>query len=168
MSDPFNEQVSQFIDDEMSVEESDFFVRRLQRDESARGLYRRYHLIGAAVRGEHIQFGAVEFGRRLEQAIDADANRPSASPLANWAARVGIAASFALVVLVGIKLADTGPVTAGLDDTSRLVEVSGDATGIAYLMQHAAYTSGMSRTILQSSMLASEFPELADNAEAGR
>lgn len=168
MNDPFNEQISEFIDDEMSVEEGEFFVRRLQRDESARGLYRRYHLIGTAVRGEHMLSASAEFGRRLGQALDADAGKPSAMRLGNWAARVGIAASFALVVLVGIKLADTGPVVPNADDTRRLVEVSGEATGIAYLMQHAAYTSGMSRTILQSSMLTSQFPELADNAEANR
>ena len=36
MSDQFKEQISQFIDDEMSVEEGEFFVRRLQRDDEAR------------------------------------------------------------------------------------------------------------------------------------
>lgn len=180
MSDKFHEQISEFIDDEMSIEESEFFVRRLQRDESAREQYLRYLLIGAAVRGEYLHPGAEDLGRRLEQALDNDeiAQRGVRSGWARLASGAGIAASVALVAVLGLRYVSLGPdafpgttdadespgqldppsyvVPEATASSQEFVRVQADLTGIQYLIQHARYSPGMSRTIMQSSMIAAQ------------
>jgi len=179
MSEPINEQISQFIDDEMSPEQSEFFLRRLQRDDEARSQYMRYQLIGAAVRGEYAHPSASDLGRRLEQALeDEAAPRQTAARLTRIASGAGIAASVALVAVFGLRainLAPDGSVAGaavagnagGLDlpsyvvptnsvDAQPIVRAAGEVTGIQFLMHHAGYTSGVSRTIMQSSMIAAQ------------
>lgn len=185
MTDQFNEQISEFIDDEMSVDESEFFVRRLQRDPEARHQYLRYQLIGAAMRGEHFHPGAAELGLRLEQAIERDASTARARAGARLAAGVGIAASVAVVAVFGLRLVYLGPespvsaASAGLFDapsyvvppgpteSAPLVRVEGEVTGIQYLIHHARYTSGVSRTIMQSSVVAGQENDPTENSENG-
>jgi sigma-E factor negative regulatory protein RseA len=179
MSDQINEQISQFIDDEMSPEESEFFLRRLQRDDEARSQYMRYQLIGAAVRGEYSHASASDLGRRLEQALDGES--VPRRPAAQWSrllSGAGIAASVALVAVFGIRevnLAPENPVAGSVAggassefdlpsyvvptntaDSRQIVRVPGEVTGIQFLMHHAGYTSGVSRTIMQSSMIAAQ------------
>jgi sigma-E factor negative regulatory protein RseA len=179
MSDSINEQISRFIDDEMSPEHSEFFLRRLQRDEEARSQYMRYQLIGAAVRGEYLHAGASDLGRRLEQALD-DESAPR-WPAAKWSrllSGAGIAASVALVAVFGLRAVNVapensvaGPAVGGISsqidlpsyvvptntaDSPQIVRVPGEVIGIQFLMHHAGYTSGVSRTIMQSSMIAAQ------------
>jgi negative regulator of sigma E activity len=70
MNDPFQEQTSLFVDDELTAEECEFFVRRLQRDPDARGRLFRYQLIGAALRGELKTADPELLRRRLQAAMD--------------------------------------------------------------------------------------------------
>lgn len=177
MSDQFNEQISEFIDDEMSAEESEFFVRRLQRDGEARRRYLRYQLIGAAMRGEHFYPGATELGLRLEEAIDRDESAARSRSMARLATGVGIAASVAVIAIFGLRFAYLGPESRAADsqapspdfagapgyvmpsagaEIQPLVRVGGEATGIQYLIHHARYSSGLSRTIMQSSVVAGQ------------
>lgn len=178
MTQQFNEQISQFIDDEMSPEESDFFVRRLQNDADARRQYLRYQLIGAAVRGENLQPVAADLGRRFERALEHDESalrRPAAS-WSQLAGGAGIAASVALVAVFGLRFVNLGPdsmlpsasdASGQLDQPSyvvppstvpsqQLVRVPAEVTGIQYLIHHARYSSGVSRTIMQSSVIAAQ------------
>lgn len=188
MSENFNEQISRFIDDEMSAEESEFFVRRLQRDDQARQQYLRYQLIGAAARGEYLHPGASDLGRRLEQALDVP-EVPNRSRQSSWtriAGGAGIAASVALVAVFGLRLVSLGPdaadsaaeFAAGLEQPSyvvpdsapesqEFVRVPAQLTGMQFLIHHARYTSGVSRTIMQSSMIAAQEtdPTLDDEDE---
>lgn len=188
MSDQFNEQISEFIDDEMSAEESEFFVRRLQRDAGARRQFLRYQLIGAAMRGEHFHPRAGELGIRLEQAIERDESSARRSkPVTRLAAGAGIAASVALVAVFGLRYAYLGPsslgagssatsaglldapsyvVPSGAAEPQPLVRVGAEVTGIQYLIHHARYTSGLSRTIMQSSVLAGQDADPATDAAA--
>lgn len=176
MSDQFNEQISEFIDDEMSVEQSEFFVRRLQRDAESRRRYLRYQLIGAAMRGEHFHPRASELGMRLGQALDRDESVARSRSAAVLAAGVGIAASVAVVAVFGFRFANVGadalpvdPAAAsnladassyaapsGVGEIQPLVRVGGEVTGIQYLIHHARYSSGLSRTIMQSSVVAGQ------------
>jgi sigma-E factor negative regulatory protein RseA len=189
MSDPINEQISQFIDDEMSTEQSEFFLRRLQRDEEARSQYMRYQLIGAAVRGEYSHAGASDLGRRLERALDDEigARRP-ALPWSRLVSGAGIAASVALVAVFGLRAVNLGPgdsvagaavggasaqlglpsyvVPTNTADPQQIVRVPGEVTGIQFLMHHAGYTSGVSRTIMQSSMIAAQETDPTVDPEA--
>lgn len=189
MSEPINEQISQFIDDEMSPEQSEFFLRRLQRDEGARSQYMRYQLIGAAVRGEYSLANASDLGRRLEQALDNE-SAPE-RPAAKWSRLVsgaGIAASVAVVAVFGLRAVNLTPdypaagsvagdtssqlelpsyvVPTNSTDSQQFVRVPGEVTGIQFLMHHAGYTSGVSRTIMQSSMIAAQETDPAVEPEA--
>jgi sigma-E factor negative regulatory protein RseA len=102
MTEQIKEQISVFIDDELSEQECQFFVRQMQRDPVARNLYMRYQVIGAAIRGEHINSQHGTLRSRLQSALDPAASNVSQS--ASTARRfvkgivgVGIAASVATV-----------------------------------------------------------------------
>ena len=171
MSEHFDEQISEFIDDEMSPEQCEFFVRRLQKDDSARARYMRYQLIGAAIRGEHIQHNASELRRRLEAALATD---NPASPAATQSiagnqlvASAGIAAGFVLFAAIGwgVSMLDRlppvdAPQVAGTVTESPspavMPSASLDAGSFAsqMLVHHAGYSSGFNRTLMQSSLVA--------------
>jgi sigma-E factor negative regulatory protein RseA len=78
MNDQFQEQTSLFVDDELTAEECEFFVRRLQRDPDARGRLGRYHLIGAALRDELKTTDPEVLRRRLQAAMDGVSRSQSA------------------------------------------------------------------------------------------
>ena len=78
MNDQFQEQTSLFVDDELSAEECEFFVRRLNRDPDARGRLFRYQLIGAALRGELKTPDPELLRRRLQAEMDGIGLAPSA------------------------------------------------------------------------------------------
>ena len=180
MSEPFDEQISEFIDDEMSSDECEFFVRRLTRDEAARGRYLRYQLIGAAVRGEHIQHNALELQRRLDAALTQDAAQspaPGRVDTRKLVVGAGIAASVVLLAVLGfgtgalhgpgsgdeipgaeLQMTDV-PQSQALDSFAGM---PAEVTGIQYVLHHAGYTSMVNRTFMQSSLVASR-----DN-ESGR
>ena len=177
MGEYFDEQISEFIDDEMSVDECEFFVRRLQRDDEARGRYLRYTLIGAAVRGEHVQRHSSELRRRLEAALAAD----PVPPLAVGRRRVGnslivgagLAAGVALFAVVGMRMAgidmladDERDFLAAISAPNRTLAAPpagrtepfagapAQVDGIQYVLHHTGYSSSLNRTIMQSSLVA--------------
>lgn len=176
MSDHFDEQISEFIDDEMSPEQCEFFVRRLQRDDAARARYMRYQLIGAAVRGEHIQRNASELRRRLQAALAADASAAAAQQQATAGQQLvtgaGIAAGFVLFAAIGWGIAmldrlpsvDAAEFAAAMADSPSMVampssEAGGfvgmpvQTTGVQLFVHHAGYSSGFNRTPMLSSLL---------------
>lgn len=173
MSDHIEEQISEFIDDEMSAEECEFFVRRLQRDRDARDRYLRYQLIGVVMRGDHLParaagLNAAGGGARLGASGAADDAAES-----RWrsglrvAVGTGIAASLALVTILGLRLSGleddgatyrattaefVGPAT--LETMAQQAfPMQAEVTGIQYLMHHAGFASGLSRTIMHSSVI---------------
>lgn len=169
MSEHFDEQISEFIDDEMSPEQCEFFVRRLERDEGARARYMRYQLIGAAVRGEHIQHNATELRQRLEAALARDASSAPAQKRTvvghRLVAGAGIAAGFALFAAIGWGVAtlDRLPPVA-MDDVATSVAPStldmpaqpleGGNFADQILVTHAGYSAGFNRTPVFSSIIA--------------
>ncbi|HEY8521243.1 MAG TPA: sigma-E factor negative regulatory protein [Gammaproteobacteria bacterium] len=84
MTEPVHDQLSAFIDDELSEEESAFLVRRLERDTAARERLIRYSIIGAALRGELLQPDPLILRRRIQAALD---GAPKAALPAQPAAR---------------------------------------------------------------------------------
>ena len=179
MSEHIDEQISEFIDDEMPVEECEFFVRRLQRDADAKARYARYHLIGTVLRGEQSGASLAGLGEPGEAAQQGGGARPDASGLragSRAAVGWGIAASIALVAVVGFRFASDpagDAITAGIGDaagsadadtpaviepaaadTFALAPVRTEVAGIQYLMHHASYSSGLNRTIMRSSVVA--------------
>jgi anti-sigma factor RsiW len=161
MTEHFDEQISEFIDDEMSPEQCEFFVRRLQKDDAARARYMRYQLIGAAVRGEHIQRNSAELRRRLQAALATDTSASTASRLAGAGHQLvvgaGIAAGFVLFAAIGwgvgmldrLPPVDSGAFAAEAGSQSLAakpaMQLDGGSFAGQMLMHHAGYSSGFNR-----------------------
>lgn len=179
MSEHINEQVSEFIDDEMSAEGCEFFVRRLGRDGEAKSRFLRYQLIGAAMRGEHLAAnaafraqGAAPVPRRRAEDARVERRQTRAWFTGGRAAvGAGIAASVALAAVVGLRFANVTPEDALSEgqfaseapsyvvppaggDNPSLVPLQGEVTGIQYLMHHTRFSSGLNSTMMRSSVVA--------------
>jgi sigma-E factor negative regulatory protein RseA len=190
MSERIDEQISEFIDDEMSAEGCEFFVRRLGRDADARSRYLRYQLIGAAMRGELLLTNAASRAYPASPVVAQDdravrARAPAWLTGGRAAVGAGIAASVALVAVAGLRLANftpDDPLPAGTlateapsyvvpppaFDAQSLVPLQGEVTGIQYLIHHTRYSSGLNSTIMRSSVVAGpdtsgvDFSEVTD------
>src|SRR5262245_51068135 len=120
MTDQINDQISAFIDDELSDEESAFLVRRFERDSDARSLAVRYTMIGSALRGELLGPDPAILRRRISVALTGAQLAPTRAPAVPWHARfarpligVGIAASVAIAALGGLRLLNDARLVGG-------------------------------------------------------
>jgi negative regulator of sigma E activity len=195
MTEQLQEQISVFVDDELSADECEFFVRRLQREPESRSRLIRYHMIGAAIRGELCAPDAGQLRRRLQDALDGAVRPREASSvragflrvLLKPVAGVGIAAGVAAVALLaiqsareggglGLEVPAAGPaIQAGQADAPsyvvppKLAErrlVSPDIQLTNYLMRHGEYASHLSRTSVHSNVVATgQADPIADDIE---
>ena len=127
---PVHDQISAFLDDELSDEETAFLVRRFERDAEARNQLRRYTAIGCALRGELTTADPDVLRRRITSALHGAvpqqqlaARAPIVQP---WRARlvrpfvgVGIAAAVAIAAVIALRSANEArfPVEGALDAT---------------------------------------------------
>src|SRR5262245_5309730 len=106
MTDQINDQISAFIDNELSADESALLVRRFERDGEARARAMRYTLIGASLRGELLEPHPSVLRQRIAVALSG-ATAPSVPrPRERWTDRwarpllgVGIAATVAVAAI---------------------------------------------------------------------
>ena len=70
MTEEINDQISAFVDDELSEHECAFLVRRFDHDPNVRGKALRYTMIGSALRSELLQPDPAVLRRRIAGAID--------------------------------------------------------------------------------------------------
>jgi negative regulator of sigma E activity len=107
MTDQINDQISAFIDNELSEDESALLVRRFERDGDARTRAMRYTLIGASLRGELLEPHPSVLRQRIAAALSGGTTAPI-MPRARerWTDRwarpllgVGIAATVAVVAI---------------------------------------------------------------------
>jgi negative regulator of sigma E activity len=182
MTDQINDQISAFIDDELSDEESAFLLRRFERDSDARNLAVRYTMIGSALRGELLGPDTAILRRRVSLALTGAPLTAARPPVSRWHARyarpligVGIAASVAIAAIGGLRLlndarmADGAGLTASTPEPREVIaapasyvvpqEVS-DAPVVLpairltnYLVHHGEYASGLSRTSVHSNVV---------------
>jgi anti-sigma factor RsiW len=109
MTNQVRDQISAFLDDELSADESAFLVRRLERDEDARRSLVRYALIGAAIKGELLRPDPDLLRRRVALRLDGGyaAPRPVATPPMRrdrWPlVGLGSAAALGLLALVLLR-----------------------------------------------------------------
>jgi negative regulator of sigma E activity len=110
MTEQISDQISAFIDDELSDEESAFLVRRFERDADARSRAARYTMIGAALRDEPVGPNHSVLRRRIAVALTGTAPPAQQRPAARmqWrylrpAVGVGIAATVAVASLLGLR-----------------------------------------------------------------
>ena len=115
--DPVHDQISAFLDDELSDEETAFLVRRFERDTEARDQLRRYTAIGCALRGELTTADPDVLRRRIASALHGAApQQQAAARLASpqpWRSRlvrpfvgVGIAAAVAIAAVIALRSAN--------------------------------------------------------------
>jgi len=119
MTEQISDQISAFIDDELSDEESAFLLRRFERDTDARNRAARYTMIGAALRDELLGPDHSILRRRiavaLTGAVPPAQQRPT--PRLQWrylrpAVGVGIAATVAVAAIFGLRAVNVGRVGA--------------------------------------------------------
>lgn len=119
MTEQISDQISAFIDDELSDEESAFLVRRFERDADARNRAARYTMIGAALRDELVGSDHSVLRRRVAVALTGAAPSAQQRPAARlqwryWrpAVGVGIAATVAVAAVLGLRAVNVAHVGA--------------------------------------------------------
>jgi hypothetical protein len=180
MTDKINDQISAFIDDELSEQECAFLVRRFEHDSEARGQAVRYTLIGSALRNELLKPDPAILLRRISSALDgAAAPVVPARTARAWSPRVArplaglaIAAGVASIAILGLRALNDAPVPASPAVAARqAAQVVEPASYVVprdigyerpvtptirltnYLVHHGEYASGLSRTSVHSNVV---------------
>jgi len=189
MTDQINDQISAFIDNELSADESALLVRRFERDPEARARAMRYTLIGASLRGELLEPHPSVLRQRVAAALSgATPSAPRARE--RWTDRavrpllgVGIAATVAVVAIGALRsvnetsLSPGGvlPVAATPLQTREAVAApsyvvpqdTDQSRSVApirltnYLMHHGEFASGLTRTSVNSNVVGAPIEPVA-------
>lgn len=189
MTDQINDQISAFIDNELSADESALLVRRFERDPEARARAMRYTLIGASLRGELLEPHPSVLRQRVAAALSgATPSVPRARE--HWTERaarpllgVGIAATVAVVAIGALRFVNEPSVSAGgvlpvaatpLQTRDAVVAPSyvvpqdtDQSRTVApirltnYLMHHGEYASGLTRTSVNSNVIGAAIEPVA-------
>jgi negative regulator of sigma E activity len=183
MTEQISDQISAFIDDELSDEESAFLLRRFERDADARNRAARYTMIGAALRDELVGPDHSILRRRVAVALTGTVPSTQQRPAARlqWryfrpAVGVGIAATVAVAAILGLRAVNVahvgapgGAATLNTPLQTRATEPPpsyvvprevSDAPVVApavrltnYVMHHSEYASRLSRTSVHSNVV---------------
>jgi anti-sigma-K factor RskA len=183
MTEQISDQISAFIDDELSDEESAFLLRRFERDTDARSRAARYTMIGAALRDELVGSDPEILRRRIAAALTgtAPAAQQRSTPRVQWrylrpAFGVGIAATVAVAAIVGLRAVNfarvgvpgaataTAPLQARTSDPAPSYVVPRDVSDAPvviapavrltnYVMHHSEYASRLSRLPVHSNVV---------------
>jgi negative regulator of sigma E activity len=194
MTDQINDQISAFIDNELSADETALLVRRFERDPDSRARAMRYTLIGASLRGELLEPHPSVLRQRVAAALSGGAAPASAKPRERWTDRwaqpllgVGIAATVAVVAIGTLRsLNEAALETSGFAPVAEAAQPAG-SLGVPsyvvpavtdrsrtvapirltnYLMHHGEYASGLTRTSVSSNVFvgAGMDPVVTDDA----
>jgi negative regulator of sigma E activity len=181
MTDQISDQISAFIDNELSADESALLVRRFERDSDARARALRYTLIGASLRGELLEPHPSVLRQRVAAALSGSVtpspSRARESLMDRWTRPllgVGIAATVAVVAigtLRSLNEASLAPESAlplaavplqardSLVAPSYVVPQATEASPTFaprltnYLMHHGWVASGLTRTSVNSTVV---------------
>lgn len=194
MSEEIHEQISAFLDDELSSEQSAFLVRRLTSDALARRQTIRYATIGSILREDAVLSNSTILRDRIHAVLDGaslshtSVRAPSRRPR-RWTRTVAgasVAAGVAVAALVGLRAINEGTsessdvrsatVVPGVWSEPDSYTVPGDNSQSAqitappirltnYLMQHGSYASMLNRTSVSSNVIGKRVPEPADQLE---
>lgn len=107
MNDALKMQISAFVDGELPGNEAELLTRRLCQDEELRREAERYFAIGGLMRGERRLPGIETLRERISAALEEQTQEPAAADTGNRllrpAAGVAIAASVALLAIIGLR-----------------------------------------------------------------
>ena len=151
------EQLSALVDGECETAELPLLLRRLTRDRDLKDCWQRYHLISDAIKNNIPEVIDADFAMRVSKAVEADNSLQTNSShcLPSWykpVAGFGLAASVAVVVLIGLRLGQqsehTNPSTLAVATPSerRTTEQTVNDSGVqsrlnSYLVNHNEYAS---------------------------
>lgn len=111
------EQLSAWMDGELSREESLFLERRLQHDEALQAMYTRLQMTSACMKGQSARLMRHTLCASVNQALSEESSsRKSRRPLFAWAAAASMA--FAAIVFIPSFMQDTATQEPKLADTS--------------------------------------------------
>ena len=111
------EQLSAWMDGELSREESLFLERRLQHEEALQAMYTRLQLTSACMKGQSARLMRHSLCASVKQALSEESlSRKSRRPLFAWAAAASMA--FAAIVFIPSFMQDTATQEPKLADTS--------------------------------------------------
>ena len=105
MNKDIQEHISRLMDDDLSVSEARFLIRRFSRDNEVTQTYSRYQMIGACIRRE-------DFSQSLSKRIQDELNQDNSQEMLKTNARssvlkylggTGIAAAAAMVTFFGVS-----------------------------------------------------------------
>ena len=179
MTDQINDQISAFIDNELSADESALLMRRFERDTEARARAMRYTLIGSSLRGELLEPHPSVLRQRISAALSGNAAPSAPRAREPWKDRwarpllgLGIAATVAIVAIGTLRslneasLPPGNVITSGglpltvSSDPAYVVPQATDPSGVGgqirltnYLMHHGEFASGLTRTSVNSNVL---------------
>lgn len=114
MTDQINDQISAFIDNELSADESALLVRRFERDTESRARAMRYTLIGASLRGELLEPHPSVLRQRVAAALSGaspaapKARERAGERFAKPLLSVAIAATVAVVAIGALRSLNEG------------------------------------------------------------
>jgi negative regulator of sigma E activity len=131
MTEQIGDQISAFIDDELSEDEGAFLVRRMDCDVGVRGRAFRYMTIGCALRGELLSPDHALLRRRVQNVLAGGTVPPLARPKARSMARfvkpllgLGVAASVAVVALGAVRFFNDASPALTPVDTARSLQAT--------------------------------------------
>ncbi|MEO8464858.1 MAG: sigma-E factor negative regulatory protein [Gammaproteobacteria bacterium] len=192
MTEQINDQISAFIDDELSAEESALLVRRFEREPNVRARALRYTMIGAALRGELLQPHSSMLRRRITAALDGAVTTTERLAAPRGSARyarpllgLGIAAAVAVAAIGTLRLVNEagvapngaigGTVLARDQVVAPSYVVPQDATPAGpvtspirltnYLIHHSEYASGLGRASVSSNVVGATVEPMPTQAE---
>ncbi|MGI9331241.1 MAG: sigma-E factor negative regulatory protein [Gammaproteobacteria bacterium] len=158
-----DEQLSAFLDGELSAGEEELLLRRLDRDAGHRQRLARFAAMGQVMRGHAPAVNAVHLGERISVALAEETAHAGTAGSWGGLAIAGLAAAAGVVVLTG--LLSLGSVS--LDEPQQLAQVIqptvqaaelqaagtsplGAARLTGYLVAHGDYAGGLSRQVVSS------------------
>jgi len=174
MSRTIEEQLSEFLDDELPPMEEELLLRRLEQGSGHRARLSRFTLIGEVMRGNVTNCARPDFAQRVSDAVAAESEHAGQPPpparvsRGGWRyAGFGLAAGIAAVAAVllagggasGPGSATTEPVATPVAQPLRFDEFDAErlprsrlapARLTAYLVSHGDYSRGLSRQIMNS------------------
>jgi sigma-E factor negative regulatory protein RseA len=176
MNDQIKDQISAFLDDELSGDESAFLVRRLESNPEAHKTVIRYATIGAALRRELLQPEPGILRRRLAMRFEGGQAPAVAAPRAARAGMgwpllgFGLAASMAVIGLLVLQMVDSNdraraPLSvrdaASTPGGATPYTVLGGSTSVQptrltnYMVHHGEFASGLGRTWIHANVVGS-------------
>jgi anti-sigma factor RsiW len=183
MTEKIHEQISAFIDDELSAEEGAFLIRRLVRDSEASGQLARYAMIGSALRGELVRADESALRTRIQASLGGAFAEPvkagsrktdrEARP-GRVVAAAGVAVAVAGAALFGLRMLNQAALEGPVESERSAATVPSflePATYVVpqeftealilsppirltnYLMQHGSFASPLSRNVVDAKLV---------------